>query len=200
MPLFQNASSTLPVKADALISIPPGMYNNLFEGDIVFVSFEENALEKPIIIGKMYLGASFEGETPGGAGILDSLIVRSKAEVPASTTTYVFEQNKEKYIYLDTPKEVADYIKWLEELTKNYVNQLAVNFKCFEHWVKWHFQPEHIGVDDGDLGDSDYLTKYTTADTDDNNKCTVCTDCKNLKKDKQCRYISPKIEEIYTNN
>ena len=53
MPLFETASSSAPVEAEALISITPGFYNNLFVGDIVFLSFEENALEKPIIIGKL---------------------------------------------------------------------------------------------------------------------------------------------------
>jgi hypothetical protein len=148
----------------------------------------------------MYLGASFEGETPGGAGILDSLIVRSKAEVPASTTTYVFEQNKEKYIYLDTPKEVADYIKWLEELAKNYVNQVSVNFQCFVNWVRWHLKPGHVGIDDGDLADPDYSTKYLTSDTDDNNKCTVCANCSNLNKDNKCEFKNPDTTIKYSGN
>ena len=59
MPLFENASSASPVEAEALVSITPGFFNNIFVNDIVFVAFEENALEKPIIIGKQYAILNF---------------------------------------------------------------------------------------------------------------------------------------------
>ena len=211
MPLFQNASSTSSVKAEALINIPPGMFNNLFEGDIVFVAFEENALEKPVILGKMYLGASIENKTPGGAGIFDSLIVRSSVEIPA-TTHYNFNSTSSstsnssgssdpKYDDLSTPKKSADYIIWLEALVKKYVKHLSANFKCFEQWVRWHFKPEHIKVDDGDLGDADYTTRYSNlSDTDiENGLCTVCGNCSNYKKDNKCKYTSPDITINYPN-
>ena len=58
LPLFETASSTTPVEIEALISITPGMYNNLFVNDVVFVAFEENALEKPIVVGKLYTGSA----------------------------------------------------------------------------------------------------------------------------------------------
>ena len=47
MPLFETASSTVPIEVEALVSITPGMFNNLFVNDVVFIAFEENALEKP---------------------------------------------------------------------------------------------------------------------------------------------------------
>jgi hypothetical protein len=85
MPLFESASGSAIVEAEALTGITPGFFNNLFVGDVVFVAFEENALEKPIIIGKLYRGAFNENDTPGGAGILDTLRVNSAATIPAST-------------------------------------------------------------------------------------------------------------------
>ena len=85
MPLFESASSSAPVEAEALVSITPGLFNNLFVNDIVFVAFEENALEKPIIIGKLFKGTTNENLTNGGAGILDTLKVRTAATIPSST-------------------------------------------------------------------------------------------------------------------
>ena len=39
MPLFESASSSGPVVVEALINIPPGVYNNLAKDDVVFVAF-----------------------------------------------------------------------------------------------------------------------------------------------------------------
>ena len=86
MPLFETASSTLPVEAEAVINITPGMYNNLFVNDIVLIAFEENALEKPVILGKLFTGSDKESTTSGGMGILDTLLVRNKATIPSSTS------------------------------------------------------------------------------------------------------------------
>ena len=84
MPLFETAASSAPVEAEALVNITPGMFGNLNIGDVVFVAFEENALEKPIILGKLYKGASSENTTRGGMGILDSLRVNTAATIPSS--------------------------------------------------------------------------------------------------------------------
>ena len=115
MPLFETASSSVPVEVEALVSITPGMFNNLFINDVVFIAFEENALEKPIIIGKLYTGNLNENETQGGAGILDTVTVRSTASLPAATTTFVFQGDlSAEYKNLNTPKKLADYIRWIE--------------------------------------------------------------------------------------
>lgn len=160
MPLFETAASSVPVEVEALVSITPGMFNNLFVNDVVFVAFEENALEKPIIIGKLYIGAGNENNTLGGAGILDSLTVRTSAQVPAATTTFVFNGDyKGEYDNLKTPKKVADYIKWLEKLFKNLFDQIETNFRCFKNWTQWQLQPENVEIDDGDLD-----TNYHIAD------------------------------------
>ena len=110
MPLFETASDPSPVKAEALISITPGLYNNLFVNDVVLVAFEENAIEKPVIIGKLFKGAVNENKTPGGAGILDSLRVNTSATIPASTLYNFPDAVKNDYKDLNTPKKVADYI------------------------------------------------------------------------------------------
>ena len=196
MPLFETAANSAPVEAEALVSITPGMFNNLVVGDVVFVAFEENALEKPIIIGKLFKGITNENEVQGGAGILDTLKVRTAATIPC-TTLYEYPQAIRKdYKDLETPKKTADYIKWLESLTKKLVAQLDKQFKCFKNWTQWQFKPENVEIDDGDI-DKDRLAepcKYQ----EEGAHCMVCMNkCsknnirKYLKIDKDKEY--PKI-------
>lgn len=180
MPLFENASNTSPVTAEALVSITPGLFNNLFVNDVVFVAFEENALEKPIIIGKLYKGTSYENGTKGGAGILDTLTVRTSASIPAETTTFEFAKNKDEYKDLKTPKKMADYIKWLEKLFKSLITQLNDQLKCLKNWVQFQLQPENVEVDDGDI---DERTTICGLYQEENAECLICgKKCHNKKK------------------
>ena len=151
MPLFETAANQNPVTAEALINISPGLFNNFEVGDIVFISFEENAIEKPIVIGKLFRGVDIESDIRGGAAILDSLKVRSSATIPSSTL-YEFNTNTaNNYRDLNTPKKVADYIKWLEKYVKSLVTRVEEHFLCFKSWVQWQLNPENVEIDDGDL-------------------------------------------------
>lgn len=174
LPLFETASSTAPIEIEALVNITPGMYNNLFVNDVVFVAFEENALEKPIIIGKLFTNALLEANTPGGAGVLDTLNVRTSSLLPAVTTTFVYTgENKNEYKDLNTPKKIADYIKWLEKYFKKLCTQLEDNFKCFKNWVQWQLRPENVEVDDGDI-DSNYHVAEPYLYQAENSACKIC--------------------------
>ena len=198
MPLFENASSSSPVKAEALVSITPGFFNNIFVNDVVFVAFEENALEKPIILGKLYKGVSFENETPGGAGILDSLKVHTAASVPASTLFVYPQELSSTYENFKTPKKIADYIKWLEKLTKKLLTQLEASFICFKNWTQWQLQPENVEVDDGDIDSPNYryieALQYQAEDAE----CKICgLDC--VKNEKR-QYLKLAINKEYPNS
>jgi hypothetical protein len=184
MPLFETASSSAPVEAEALISITPGFYNNLFVGDIVFVSFEENALEKPIILGKLYKGISSEALTKGGAGILDTLKVYTTATIPAATTHFVFKPEiQEEYTDMNTPKKMADYIKWLEKITKKFLAQIDLSFRCFKNWTQWQLRPENVEIDDGNLDDPNYIAAKPLQYQEENAECEICgNECTKRKK------------------
>lgn len=174
LPLFETASSTVPVEIEALINITPGLYNNLFVNDIVFVAFEENALEKPIVIGKLYTGAYNESTTKGGAGVLDTLTVRTSGSIPAATTTFVFNgDTKGEYTDLKTPKKMADYIKWLETYFKKLLSQLDMNFKCFKNWAQWQLKPENVEVDDGDI-DTNTASQEAFKYQAEREECKIC--------------------------
>lgn len=194
MPLFETASSTTHVTAEALVNIPPGVFNNLKVKDVVFVAFEENALEKPIIIGKLFKGVNDENTTPGGAGILDTLLVRTAATIPSSTLYEFPPAVRNEYKDLKTPKKVADYIKWLEKLTKKLVSQLDENFKCFKNWVQWQLRPENIEVDDGDL-DTGYHVSEPLLYQNEGDQCHICD--KNCTKNKKRIYPNIDKDKVY---
>lgn len=196
MPLFETAASSTPVEIEALVSITPGLFNNLFVNDVVFVAFEENAMEKPIIIGKLFKGTACECVTNGGAGILDSLRVRNAAIIPSSTLYEFPTAIRQTYKDFETPKHVADYIKWLERLTKTLFKQLEEHFTCFKTWTQWQFNPENIEVDDGDLDTGEHITtayKYQN----ENSECKICGN--NCTKNKTRKYSELKLDTTYPN-
>lgn len=177
MPLFETADSSAPVEAEALVNIPPGIFNNLFEGDVVFVGFEENALEKPIILGKLFRGTSFEDKTNGGVGILDTLMVRKRSSSPGPETHFRYENDQQAtYKYLDNAKEIADYILWLENLTKTLIKQLDEHFRCFKNWTQWQLKPENVEIDDGNIDSAKEITPKLYQD--ENKSCHCCCDDK----------------------
>jgi hypothetical protein len=196
MPLFETASSSAPVEAEALVSITPGLFNNLFVGDIVFVAFEENALEKPIIIGKLFRGIANENDTRGGAAILDTLKVRSSATIPSSTLFEYPSAIRGEYQDLETPKKMADYLKWLERYVKKIFSQLDEHFRCFKNWTQWQFSPENVEVDDGDLDSNYHITEPFKYQKESDN-CQICgPDC---PKNKKRLYLKLDKEKTYPN-
>lgn len=196
IPLFETASSTSPVEAEALVCITPGMFNNLAVNDIVYIAFEENAIEKPVIIGKLFKTASSESTTNGGACILDTLKVRSTATIPSSTLFEFTKDTKNEYKDLQTPKKIADYIKWLEKFTKKLISQADNNFRCFKNWAQWQLQPENVEVDDGDIDNGYHVTEpllYQEEGAD----CQICG--ANCVKNKTRCYLKTTVDTTYPN-
>lgn len=200
MPLFDTASSAR-TEAEAIISITPGLFNNLFVDDIVLVAFEENALEKPVIIGKLFTTATRESNTPGGMGIFDTLKVKSSVAIPASSS-FIFPKNEEQeYKDFKTPKKMADYIKWLEKFTKLLFKQLEDHFRCFKNWVQWQLKPENVEIDDGDLDAKEFDNGKKFPEPflyqDENSECRVCGN--NCTKNKLRKYLSLSVDTEYPN-
>ena len=173
MPLFETAANSTPVEAEALVSITPGLFNNLEVGDIVFIMFEESAIEKPIIIGKLFRGAMVEDAIRGGAGILDTLKVRSNMIAPSSTLYEFPATIQNNYKDLNTPKKLADYIKWLERITKNLIAGLESHFTCFKNWTQWQLRPENVEIDDGDLDAAVNISEPFMYQTE-GDACEIC--------------------------
>lgn len=194
MPLFETASSTSPVTAEALVSITPGLFNNLKVKDVVFVAFEENALEKPLIIGKLFKGTSDEIKVNGGAGILDTLKVRTAATIPSSTLFEYPQAISTEYKDFETPKKVADYVKWLEKLTKKLIGQIDEHFRCFKNWTQWQLRPENVEIDDGDLEDKNFNSSEPFLYQEEGGNCKICKSC---SKDKTRNYLQLNTDTKY---
>lgn len=195
MPLFENASSSMPIEAEALVSITPGLFNNIFVGDIVFIGFEENALEKPIILGKLFRNTTYENNTLGGACIVDTLRANSSATIPSSTLFEFPDEDKNEYKDLKTPRKMADYIKWLEKFFKKLINQLDDHFRCFKNWTQWQLQPENIEIDDGDI-DTGYHVSTELQYQKEGDECKICGN--NCTKSKIRRYLKLNTDKTYS--
>lgn len=196
MPLFETAANPNPVEAEALVNIAPGLFNSLAVNDIVFVAFEENALEKPIILGKLFRGGNIEGNIRGGGGVLDSLKVRSTAALPASTLYTFPTAIQNNYKDINTPKKIADYIKWLESYTKKLVIQQEDNFNCLKNWTQWQLQAENVEIDDGDLDDKQ-PESVPFQYQEENSACKICG--KNCTKNKSRSYLKLPTDKNYPN-
>lgn len=192
MPLFETAASDYQAKADACISIPPGLFNSISVGDVVYVAFEENELEKPVIIGKLFTNASNESAIRGGGGVFDTIKVNTQAYLPSSTVFDFPQELKQEYSELRTPKKIADYIKWLEKFTKKTFSEINDNFKCFKNWVQWQINPTNLEIDDGDLDSEDTTTDPRYCD---GSACDICSN--KCTKGKVRKYPSPSLDINY---
>ena len=86
IPLFENASRNVKmIEADAQINIVPGIYNSYKTGDIVFIGFEENKMELPVILGKLFVSSVAEAESYRGNLSGNSLSITESAQLPHST-------------------------------------------------------------------------------------------------------------------
>jgi hypothetical protein len=196
IPLFETAGNSVPVEAEALVNNAPGVFNGLEVGDRVFIAFEENAIEKPIILGKLFRGAEIESNIRGGGGVFSSLKVNSDATIPA-TTVFSFPPSKQtEYKDFKTPKKMADYIKWLENLTKNMASQQEDNFRCFKNWTQWQLRAENVEIDDGDL-DIDLANTEPFQYQEEGGECKLCGhEC--TKNGARC-YIKVPYDKNYPN-
>jgi hypothetical protein len=196
MPLFETSAYSAPIEAEALVNITPGIFNNLAVGDRVFIAFEENAIEKPIILGKLFRGADIEGSIRGGGGVFNTLKVNSDATIPSSTL-FVFPANAQtSYKDFTTPKDIADYIKWLELITRNNLTKLDDNFKCFKNWTQWQLQAENVEIDDGDI-DEELVDTESFKYQAEGGTCEICG--YNCTKSKKRNYATITLDKNYPN-
>lgn len=86
LPLFEPAGDSEPVEITAIISNTPGSYNGYLVDDVVLVAFEDGLVEQPVVIGKLYLGANIEKNTPRGVVNVTDSSASEKANIPFDTT------------------------------------------------------------------------------------------------------------------
>ena len=89
LPLYDkgpNAADAVPTESlpAAVICSPPRLSYNIMVGDIVFVSFEDNNRNKPVIVGYLYREALTESQYSDI--ILGNLEVKNQANLPRDTS------------------------------------------------------------------------------------------------------------------
>jgi len=109
MPFFETAGND-EIIGTATISNTPGSYNGYKVGDVVWVAFEDNKLDTPVVIGKLYLGVDVEKNDPRGAINVESSITTKNASIPADTKLSSASD-------IDVPNTAAPY-KSISGLTK----------------------------------------------------------------------------------
>lgn len=84
IPAFQASSSSDPVVLKAVLSSPSNYESVYQEGDIVFVAFEQNCYNHPVIIGSLYSEKSKDVNLNNASSnlTLDSLKVNNFASIP----------------------------------------------------------------------------------------------------------------------
>jgi hypothetical protein len=131
IPLFESASRNVSmIEADAQFSVVPGVYNSYKTGDVVFIGFEENKMELPVILGKLFVSASAEASSHRGNLSGSSLSITDTAQLPYSTVFSYdkIAQNNTLYKNLDTPKKLADSIIDLQRAqTQKYQTVIKVS-------------------------------------------------------------------------
>lgn len=88
VPIFEGAGNTQRVSMLALISTPPCEDLGYVVGDVVFVAFAENSLNKPVIIGKLLKPPKYQdlnNQKFSGRVACSSLVVDNACQLPTST-------------------------------------------------------------------------------------------------------------------
>ena len=123
IPTFESAANDSEVCLPANIAMTPGLYNNYKEGDVVYVAFENNQLESPIVIGKLFLGTATEQKDPRGALNCDTIYSSTPISIPIDTKLTLNNDPKGLTTVgvdgdLTGYKSIADVVKGLQRQEK----------------------------------------------------------------------------------
>ena len=85
IPLFETISTTWPTTIEAGFLNLPGIYDGYNDGDMVWVAFERNQADSPIVIGKIFKGAKEENKVAGGAIRAATGVFSNNLTIPLNT-------------------------------------------------------------------------------------------------------------------
>lgn len=111
IPLLRNANDS---EADATFNATLCFFNGIFYSisidDVVYVAFEDNYYEKPVIIGKLYTGSEDRNSVPTQI-TAKTIKVLDKAQFPSNTTI----SNKTLNDISSRLNELEESVKALQE-------------------------------------------------------------------------------------
>ena len=118
IPLFANSISyNDKIEQEAIINTPPNIKYLLKEGDIVFIDFEENRADSPVILGML----STTNDSSNTAIVADSIEITKETHL--SGKTYIGEVNAEQIQYLKSLESNAqDQINALNKKSEYILN------------------------------------------------------------------------------
>ena len=129
LPLYESVRSS-EVTAKATFSIAPGIYNGYKVGDVVFVDFEDNRIELPVIIGKLFISVNDEKTSYRGSISADSIDVKNDFTLPTSTKIR-WDGKDSKTVGVDgnfsSYKTLGDILTRLKQ-TENSLNDARIQF------------------------------------------------------------------------
>ena len=117
---FMEDNTTNEMVFDALLCRQPGTYYGYKVGDCVFVSFENDKLDVPIIFGKLFVDIDEDEPT---FQIVNDLRVKDKIDMPDNTTLGGYSSTD---IFMLTQKAVND--------EENGTNNSSLNYSIIGTW------------------------------------------------------------------
>ena len=121
IPFFENAGNPQIMTAKATLSIVPGIYNGYKVNDVVYVTFENNELTSPVVIGKLYIGTDAEQQAVGAINCNDIYV----KNLTLPLTTKIQSDNTLKNTIdggAADYKTIGDIINKLQELANKVDN------------------------------------------------------------------------------
>ena len=123
IPLLESSATIGEVVLYATLCYEPGNLDTYNIDDVVFVDFENNQLNKPVIIGKLYLE---EEEKQRGYVKTGSINVNTSAYLPFNT--YIGDVTPDEvYAALKNDKINQDRLAYLEDKVKELEERLENN-------------------------------------------------------------------------
>ena len=81
VPYLENAGKTRNCNLEATVAVVPGVSESFAPDDVVILGFEDHQPDKPIIVGKLFIGE----EEARGYAKFSAITVQNSARLPANT-------------------------------------------------------------------------------------------------------------------
>ena len=127
IPQFDIASSTTASILSAQFCEPPGVYKGYNVSDLVWVAFEKNLIDEPVVIGHLGVPTVVDS-AKGGALLGQTLDIQTRAQLPKETFIKTAESD------FDSLVKIINKIKLLESLTKT-TNDLPTTLESFQQAI-----------------------------------------------------------------
>lgn len=121
IPILEGVGNKTKVELWANMILPPGTHSGYKKGDIVFVSFADNSLGKPVVLGQMYRGPYQSTQTIDQAEEISCLKLEVAGEAVLPLDVKFCEPNSREAVK-EGYSNLESIFKALDDLTSRIVN------------------------------------------------------------------------------